>query len=205
MAREHNEFIRDTEELFAYNILPHIQLNSYQTVYNDYSTYKEKWKKIFSLKKEETIDETINKEKGKLLKLYVNLKKSINFNSANVVIDVDVALSVASAKEKLETILNREKQLNCELQINQFQKGFILLQLKRLTTSKKGFTLAIKNIMSYGHACKLIRFYNYCESYYNLRFTTLPFRNVISNIGELAELMQQDQQFWNPVKEQNPP
>ncbi len=201
MAMTHNEFIRDTETLFIYNVLPYIDINSSQTVLNLYSSYKEKWKKIFTLKKEETIDETITKEKEILLQLYEDLKKSINYDGRDQ-FNCNVVVSVNSARDELQNILNHEKQLLCQLQHDQFYKGFILVQLKSLTTSKKGFTLALKNVMSYAHACKLIRFYNNCERYHNLRFTTLPFRKIIDNMDALEQFMEQEKLFWNPAKQE---
>jgi hypothetical protein len=205
---KHNEFIRDTETLIIYDILPHINSTQFDNCLDLYSSYKEKWKKIFTLKKEETIDETIIKEKEKILQLYDDLKTSINNNYVPEIIDVDVHTSVNTAKEKLQNILLREKQQNCELQITQYRKGSILKQLKRLTNSTKAFKLALKNMMSYGHACKLIRFFNNCERYHILRFTTLPFRKIISNMEGLESLMEQDVAFWNPPavkQEQQPP
>ena len=201
-VEKHNEFIRDTETLFIYNVLPHIGENRQTEVLNLYEVYKEKWRNIFTLKKELGVDGLINQEREKILKLYNDLKNSINYNSKQI-IDVDKELSVNTAKEKLQDILIYEKQLHGKLQIIQYQKGLILLQLKYLTVSKQGFTIALSKLVSYRHACKLISFYQTCEKYHNLRYTTLPFNKIINNLYNLEILMEQDNVFWNPVKEEN--
>ena len=157
-VEKHNEFIRDTETLFIYNVLPHIGENRQTEALNLYEAYKEKWRNIFTLKKELGVDGLINQEREKILKLYNDLKNSINYNSKQI-IDVDKELSVNTAKEKLQDILIYEKQLHGQLQIIQYQKGLILLQLKYLTVSKQGFTIALSKLVSYRHACKLISFY----------------------------------------------
>ena len=201
-VEKHNEFIRDAETLFIYNVLPHIGENRQTEVLNLYMAYKEKWRNIFTLKKELGVDGLINQEREKILKLYNDLKNSINYNSKQI-IDVDKELSVNTVKEKLQDILIYEKQLHGKLQIIQYQKGLILLQLKYLTVSKQGFTIALSKLVSYRHACKLISFYQTCEKYHNLRYTTLPFNKIINNLYNLEILMEQDNVFWNPVKEEN--
>jgi hypothetical protein len=164
-ATNHNEFIRDTEDLFSNHILPNISPGSYQNVFNACSIYKEKWKTIFTLKKEKAIDDTISNRKQKILKLYQDLKNSIQFNTIQHTIDLEAVPSVDAAIEELQNILLFEKRQQAELQVTQYHKGFILLQLKILTSNKKAFKSALGKIVSYEHACKLIRFYNSCTRY----------------------------------------
>ncbi len=199
-AKKHNEFIKDTEDLIFNKILPYVSQDDYRTILSNwYSSYKKKWKNTFALKKEDTIEETNNKEQRKIEKLYINLKNSIKYATDLASNDVESSSwSVDSAMERLQKLLESERSLQCGLQDTQYQKGCILVQLERLTTSKKAFTLVLGNMMSYGHAKKLIRFYNMCEKYILLRYTTLPFRHIIKNMKELKHLMEKEVTFWSP-------
>jgi hypothetical protein len=205
-AAKHNEFIEDTDKLEK-NILSirPVDIDSYETAVRYlFSTYRTKWCRPT----QKNDDEKVIIEREKLSQLYDNLKKSVYYNGTTYNINMNsIVITTTSLKEKLKDILKSEKRTQAELQENQYQKGHILLQLKRLTSTKKGFVLALEKVISYGYACKLIRFYNSCERYYNLRYTTLPFRNIVDNMDALEELMAKEYQFWNPqaaVTQQSP-
>ena len=175
MTAKHNEFIEDYDKFIHY-ILQHVDIAHHNKVNNINTDLKNKWKKIFTKKKEETIDETINNDRKRISNLYIKLKESI-YNQQQVINNVSMS-TLPEVIERIRSIIEYEKKTKSHLNEIQYLKGSTLSRLKTLTITKKSFEKALKNIMSYAHARKLISFYNTCEKYHNLRFTTLPFNKI---------------------------
>ena len=202
MTAKHNEFIEDYDKFIHY-ILQHVDIAHHNKVNNINTDLKNKWKKIFTKKKEETIDETINNERNRISILYDKLKNGI-YDQQDININININMNMSTLPEvieKIRSIMKYEKKMKGHLNEIQYLKGSILSRLKTLTITKKSFEKALKNIMSYAHARKLISFYNTCEKYHNLRFTTLPFNKIYSNLHSLEDFMKTELQFWNPPQQ----
>lgn len=44
----------------------------------------------------------------------------------------------------------------------------------------------------------MINFFDACEEYHNLRFTTIPLNVLLTNLNEFRPMMAEDKEFWNP-------
>ena len=200
MTARHNEFITDSNNMIT-SILQSVPNEYHNNIIMLYNNHIGKWKNVYTQKKEETIDETINNDRKRISNLYNELKEGIYYQQNVINNNVNMSSSLPEVIERIRSIIEYEKKTKSHLNEIQYKKGLTLSLLKTLTITTKSFKKALKNIMSYAHACKLISFYNTCEKYHNLRFTTLPFNKIYSNLHSLEEFMKTEPQFWNPPQQ----
>lgn len=158
-----------------------------------------KWKKIFNPIEVSPIV-NIEKDIDKLNKMYTELKNSVNFAIDDVACVNLVVHTIEECTDTLGFLISREKTHKAELRFSQYQIGSVLKILKNLSKTKKNFSLLLKKFKSYSisYAYKMIDFYDTCEQYYNLRFTTMPLNNVLNYLSQFRSLMAQDREFWSP-------
>ena len=60
------------------------------------------------------------------------------------------------------------------------------------SNSKELFKTLLTCVMSVSHAYKLIRFFKVCEAYLYLKFSSLPFKSIYSNLDASTEFMRKD-------------
>jgi hypothetical protein len=192
-VQKHNDFIKDTETLFGF-CLSFMNQEYQATVISSVKEYTRKWAKIFTLKEEETTDAIANKEVGKINNIYNELKNNIVISAMEESTNTSVT-SADSALRELSYLICREKKEKAKLQRTHYEQGRILKKLKEFVRTKKLFKIALRGLMSVQHAYKLMRFFEACEEYPRLKFTTTAFRIIINNLNELKNTNERRERF----------
>ena len=183
------EFVSDIKNLIA-NLHRLVDKNNEQAATDGIQIFMIKWEKVLNQRvKEQSIEEKRKQQCDKMTKLYEELKSSI-VTQETVVTELQVT-SVDTAIEKIRNLLALEKQERVKLLLTQYEIGFVLYTLNTsfCNNSKELFKTLLTGVLSVSHAYKLIRFYKTCEACPYLKFSSLSFNSIYSNLDALTEFM----------------
>ena len=195
---KHSEFVGDLKDLIN-NFHRLVDKNNQQAATDGIESFMVKWGKILNQPvKALSVEETRKQHCDKMTKLYEELQNSI-ITQKTVATELKVT-SDDTAIEKNRILLAREKQERVKLLLTQYEIGFVLYTLNTsfCNNSKELFKTLLTGVLSVSHAYKLIRFYKVCEEYPCLKFSSLSFKSIYSNLDALTEFMRKDVSLWNP-------
>ena len=159
--------------------------------------HKNNFRNIYEGPKPRNID--YNK---KIDKIYKTLKDSLVVIDELENIPVSKLVNTKSLKRCIKSLRKLDEKKKNSNRLIYYKVGLILEEMKKKSNSEKEFESilqreSLKICKSVSYANKLIRFYNTCLNYKNLRYATLPIGTIDRNLTDLTKLMVDDVDFWN--------
>ena len=166
--------------------------------------HKSKFRSIYEGAKPKKVDYD-----KKIKKIYSELKKSVVVSDIYANVSVRNLVETTSMKKCISSLKKLNDKLKNSNRLVHYSAGLILEEIKSKSKSEKKFESIIKRknleiCKSLSYANKLIRFYNTCETYKNLKYATLAIRQILENLTDLTKLMIDDKAFWNNNIDQDP-
>jgi hypothetical protein len=160
------------------------------------------WSKLFQLPVEKNTLQTIDKDVIRVEKLYDQLVNSIEFTDFDGC-QLPIPMDPTTAGECISEFLNLKdflKKNKRRERFVQYQMGSVLVKLRKLSKTKKGFAAVVKETLKYSvsYAYFLMSLYKECNRFTNLRYTTLPIGKLKDNFDDLIQIMERDLTFWSP-------
>jgi hypothetical protein len=108
--------------------------------------------------------------------------------------------AIATNSAKLRLTIRKFINRSFSERMVQYQLGCEIYRLKRLCKTKKHFEIVVKESLKYScsYAYFLMKLYEACNKFVNLRFTTISVNKLMRDFSNLVELMEQDLAFWSP-------
>jgi hypothetical protein len=198
---EQQAFIADSDRIFTMlinKLSPEKQLEAKNLVDQHYVT----WKKILQLPVEKNVSELVDKDVCRLEKLYDELKNSVQFEvcASDQLTFPQESSTIDECISNIQDIRKLEKHTQHRERMVQYQLGCEIYRLKRLCKTKKHFEIVVKESLKYScsYAYFLMKLYEACNKFVNLRFTTISVNKLMRDFSNLVELMEQDLAFWSP-------
>jgi hypothetical protein len=202
---EQQEFINDFDRM-GLDLLHLIPDDKKAEAKNNVDKFVIKWGKLYNpIVRNPT--ELVRKNFFKLQSLYIELKQSVVYNNTDIAKASGISLDIIDTIDTIENCISNLQTLKLNEQHNkalnrfsQYQMGKVLKKLNLLTLSQKQFIEHIKPIgYCKSYAYFLINFFEACEKYTNLKYTTFPLDKLKNNFTDLLNFMKDDLAFWSPV------
>ena len=195
---EKRAFISDTGNLFNNIIQPCIPAEYKDYVNRMIDEYRNKHIKLFTIAPEKDFVTYNESERCRISEMYVELKDSLVIHNIE---DLDLnTINLSNAQECITAIRSlkiQENYKNSRIRLNQFYIGSALFEMKKFTRSKEVFGKLVKEVgYSISYAYKLIKFYNICCQFRNIKLTSFPLIKLIDNYDYLLEYIEKDNYIW---------
>ena len=109
------------------------------------------------------------------------------------------ATTTEMATKKIRILLRNQKREHSKVVSSQYEIECVLYKLKTSLCNNaiELFKTLLTGIMSVSYAYKLINFYKICKDYSLLKYSSLQFKIIYTNIDALVEYMKREVAWWN--------